>query len=98
MLKAFTKFLALAKVGYNCAHKLYGEAQKKNDAHTIKFLECAIFEAVSGLLLVFVGVSLHYGMHEKFSAPCHMSNKLHASVVQVCSLTLHLHFPLLGDI
>ncbi|BDA45034.1 probable ferritin-2, chloroplastic [Coccomyxa sp. Obi] len=45
VLHAFTKFLALAKVGYNCAHKLYGEAQKKNDAHTIKFLECAIFEA-----------------------------------------------------
>ncbi|KAK9908294.1 hypothetical protein WJX75_005650 [Coccomyxa subellipsoidea] len=43
--KAFVKALALAKVGYSCAHKLYGQAQKKNDAHTIAFLECCIFEA-----------------------------------------------------
>jgi hypothetical protein len=47
--KAFVKALALAKVGYCCAHKLYGQAQKKNDAHTIAFLECCIFEAVSPL-------------------------------------------------
>ena len=66
VLKAFTKFLALAKVGYNCAHKLYGEAQKKNDAHTIKFLECAIFEAVSGLPHTFVGPGLQCALHGYF--------------------------------
>jgi hypothetical protein len=48
---AFTKALALAKVGYNCSHKLFGEACKKNDAHTIAFLECIMFEAVCLLLL-----------------------------------------------
>lgn len=46
VLVAFTKALALAKVGYNCAHKLFGEACKKNDAHTIAFLECCLYEAV----------------------------------------------------
>ncbi len=46
MCKAFCKALALSKVGYNCAHKLYGEAQKKGDAHTVAFLECCIGEAV----------------------------------------------------
>ncbi|CAL8469220.1 g8761 [Coccomyxa elongata] len=45
VLKAFLKALAIAKVGYNCAHKLYGEAQKKNDAHTVLFVEKQIFEA-----------------------------------------------------
>ncbi|EIE21120.1 ferritin-like protein [Coccomyxa subellipsoidea C-169] len=43
--KAFVKYLALTKVGYNCAHKLYGQAVKQNDAHTVTFLECCIFES-----------------------------------------------------
>lgn len=66
VLQAFTKSLALAKVGYKCAHKLYGEAQKNNDADTARFLECAIFEAVSGLLHISVSVSLHYVLHGNF--------------------------------
>ncbi len=49
VLKAFLKALAVAKVGYNCAHKLYGEAQKKNDAHTVLFTEKMIFEAVRSM-------------------------------------------------
>ncbi len=49
--KAFVKYLALTKVGYNCAHKLYGQAVKQNDAHTVTFLECCIFESVRPLFL-----------------------------------------------
>lgn len=51
VLKAFLKALAIAKVGYNCAHKLYGEAQKKNDAHTVLFVEKQIFEAVRSITI-----------------------------------------------
>lgn len=57
--KAFVKALALAKVGYSCAHKLYGQAQKRNDAHTIAFLECCIFEAVSPLCCFVSFLNMH---------------------------------------
>lgn len=46
VLVAFLKALALAKVGYDCAHETFGEACKNNDAHTIAFLECCLYEAV----------------------------------------------------
>lgn len=46
VLHAFTKALALAKVYYNDTHKAHAMAMKANDAHSMEFLECCIWETV----------------------------------------------------